>query len=313
MRNFDLFGILVKWKKALAIIVVAAAVISGAGSYLIKPKYKSFAIVYPTNLSPYSQESSTEQMLQLMQSDSIFNSVVYKFGLIKHYKLDPKSPHLRSELQGIYNDNVSIRKTEYEAVKIEVLDQDPQMACDIVNEILSAFNAYTLQINKLRTKEYNIIWREQLDKQQRLIDSTTTALKSLAVNYGLVDYSGQSRELSKEYYRSIASSNPRKIEELTNSMRNLEERGGKFKELQDLLNNSTYEYARILIQYNTTKNDLDKNLTYTNVVTKPYPADKKATPIRWLIVMVATCASVLFTLIVIMIVEERQFSKNSKS
>ena len=64
MKNFDLLNIVLKWKKALAIVVVVTVVISSASTYLIKPKYKSFAIVYPANLAPYSQESSTEQMLQ---------------------------------------------------------------------------------------------------------------------------------------------------------------------------------------------------------------------------------------------------------
>jgi hypothetical protein len=245
-------------------------------------------------------------MLQLFQSDSVFNHVVAHFHLASHYKLDSLSPTLHNELLNIYNENVSIKKTEYEAVKIEVLDKDAQVACDMINEMVNAFNAYTLKLNKQKSKELVDIFGEQLSRKELQIDSINVALKELAVKFGLIDYPAQSRELSKEYYRTIASGNEKKITELTNSLRNLEERGGKFHELQNHLYNSTVEYASLQSQYNTVLSDSKKNLTYTNMVVKPYPSNKKAYPIRWLIVTVSACASTLFALLIIMIIEGRK-------
>src|ERR1035437_10485091 len=123
MKNFDLLTIVLKWKITLAVVIGITIVLSSVFSspYFIKPKYKSNTIIYPSNLTPYSQESPTEQMLQLFQSDSIFNHVVDHFHLIQHYRLDSASPIIHNELLAIYNENVSIKKTEYEAVKIEVI------------------------------------------------------------------------------------------------------------------------------------------------------------------------------------------------
>src|ERR1051326_2895835 len=150
MKNFDLLSIVWKWKIALLGVVAASVILSAIFSspFFIKPKYKSFAVIYPSNLTPYSQESTTEQMLQLFQSDSIFNHVVNHFHLVQHYKLDSASSSIHNELLGIYNENVSIKKTEYEAVKIEVLDEDANVACNMINEMINAFNAFTLQMNK---------------------------------------------------------------------------------------------------------------------------------------------------------------------
>ena len=308
MKNFDLLNIILRWKARLAVIIVLTIALSAvfSSSYFIKPKYKSTAVIYPSNLTPYSQESPTEQMLQLFQSDSIFNHVAYYFHLIRHYKLDSASPVLRNDLLATYNENVSVKKTEYEAVKIEVMDQDPLVACNMINEMVKAFNAFTLKMNKEKSGELINIFGDQMKVKQVQIDSINTALKELGVKFGIIDYKAQSRELSKEYYRSISSGNEKKINELTNSLRNLEERGGKFHELQGHLNQSTAEYARILSQYNTVVNDTKKQLTYTNVVLKPYPSDKKAYPVRWLIVTVATFATLLFSLIVIVIMEGRK-------
>ncbi len=308
MKYFDLLNIVNKWKVTLAIVLGSSIVLSSVFSskLFIDPKYRSTAVIYPSNLMPYSQESPTEQMLQLFQSDSIFNHVVDHFKLASHYELDSMSPAIHNELLNIYNENVSIKKTEYEAVKIEVLDKDPDVACNMIHEMVNAFNAYTLKLNKQKSAELVGIFEEQLNRKGMQIDSINTALKEIAVKFGIVDYVAQSRELSKEYYRTIASGNEKKIGELTNSMRNLEERGGKFHELQNHLWNSTQEYATLQSQYNTVLSDSQKSLTYTNMVVKPFPSKKKAYPIRWLIVTISACASLLFSLLVIMILEGRK-------
>ena len=116
MKNFDLMQIILKWKLTLAIVLGVSIILSAvfSSAYFIKPKYKSVAIIYPSNLMPYSQESPTEQMLQLFQSDSIFDHVVAHFNLISHYKLDSLSPTIYNELLFLYNENVSIKKTEEE-------------------------------------------------------------------------------------------------------------------------------------------------------------------------------------------------------
>src|SRR3989304_3194634 len=94
MKNFDLLNIILKWKITLTVVIVLAIVLSAVFSspFFIKPKYKSTAVIYPSNLMPYSQESPTEQMLQLFQSDSVFNHVAEYFRLIRHYGLDSASP-----------------------------------------------------------------------------------------------------------------------------------------------------------------------------------------------------------------------------
>ncbi len=315
MNDFNLLTIVLKWKGKLAIIIGLAIIISAifSSSLFIKPKFKSWAIIYPSNLSPYSEESPTEQMLQLFQSDSIFNHIATHFQLVTHYELDSLSPSLHYQLLNTYNENVSIKKTEYEAVKIEVLDNDPKIACEIIKEIIKAFNGFTLKLNKARSLELVSVFKSQLSRKQIQIDSINIELKELGVKYGIIDYKAQSRELSKEYYRSISTGNEKKINELTNSLRNLEERGGKFHELQNQLNHSITEYAGLVAQYNILINDTKKELTYTNVVSAPYPADKKSYPVRWLIITVSTFASILFSLLIIVIVEGKNRYPNKNN
>src|SRR4051812_47029518 len=89
-NSYDLLQLVHRWRKHLLVvglISLAASVIFTSPAF-IKPKYKSFAIVYPSNLIAYSTESATEQMLQLAQSYDIRNKIIRTFNLYQHYDID---------------------------------------------------------------------------------------------------------------------------------------------------------------------------------------------------------------------------------
>ena len=102
-----------KWKWHIVIITLVAAVLGAifSGSTFITPLYKSDATVYPTHIEEYSDETITEQMLQIMQSQEIMDSVVEKFNLMKHYKIDKSYKYWKTALIGEYRSNVSISRT----------------------------------------------------------------------------------------------------------------------------------------------------------------------------------------------------------
>ena len=111
--NTPLIKVFIKWKWHLAIITLVAA-IAGAvfsSSIFITPMYKSEAVLYPSNVAAYSDETFTEQMLQIMQSNEIMDSVVEKFDLMKHYKISKDYKYWKTALIGEYRDNVRISRT----------------------------------------------------------------------------------------------------------------------------------------------------------------------------------------------------------
>src|SRR4051812_46356155 len=124
MNSIELINLMKRWKWHLVVVAAIAFVASVifSGPKFITPKYKSFAIVYPGNLVAYSTESATEQMLQLLHSSYIRDEVSREFKLVNRYLIDTMGENWRSELYRTYNDNVSINKTEYESVEIDVLD-----------------------------------------------------------------------------------------------------------------------------------------------------------------------------------------------
>src|SRR4051794_6326011 len=100
-NSIDLLRLLNKWKKHLLIVGAISLVgsIIFSSPLFIKPKFKSFALIYPSNLIAYSTESATEQMLQLTQSYDIRDKIIQTFHLLDHYGIDTtNSKTYRSEV-----------------------------------------------------------------------------------------------------------------------------------------------------------------------------------------------------------------------
>ena len=154
-NNSELLGLLLKWWKQLAIISVIAIVVSAvfSSSFIITPKYQSFAVLYPANIIPMGTETQTEQMMQVLESDVIRDSVVSMYHLYEAYQIDPEGKSARTELINQYQENVVYSKTEFESVVIEVLDEDPVQARDMVHSIITFFNSKERSLQQEKSLE----------------------------------------------------------------------------------------------------------------------------------------------------------------
>ncbi len=303
--QINILKLLLKWKTHLAVIVVAAIVLSAifSGPFFITPKYKSFAIVYPANISPYSEESETEQMLQVMQSREIIDSVINKFDLAEHYDIDESYEYFYTTMMYEWSQNVSIGKTPYEGVEIDVMDEDPQIAADIVNAIIDFYNMKIKSMHEAKFHEVVTMYRRSLTKKNFYIDSLENRFRELSVKYGLLDYESQSREVSRGYLGTVDGASGINKKEVDKMKQNIEDKGGEAILLKELIENEAGAYTKLKQEYEKAYMDYDRKFSYTNMVTKPYAADKKASPVRWLIVVISALAAFFISFIVILVLE----------
>ncbi len=305
-KSKSLIQIFIRWKIHLAIIVVAAAILAAffSSSIFITPLYKSFAVLYPSNISAYADESLSEQMMQVLQSKDIRDSVVKKFDLPRHYGIDPAYEYFTSTLLWEYGQNVKISKTPYDAVIIEVWDKDPKIACDMVNEIMNQYNFKLRGLHKEKFREVVINYKTVTDYKKKELDSLQQRSRELGVKYGLLDYPNQTREVMRAYLSGGGSGS--KGSEVNRLKINLEERGGEREMLSNLMIAITKDYSAFKLDYDRAILDLNRNYTYVNVLNKPFPADKKGYPVRWIIVVVSALASLFLAILVIGIIENRK-------
>ncbi|MEN8225911.1 MAG: hypothetical protein ABFS05_11200 [Bacteroidota bacterium] len=305
--NSGLLGVLVNWWKHLVAIAIIALLLGilFSSPLFITPKYKSFAVVYPHNISSYSDESETEQMLQLLQSKDIKDSVILKYNLAKHYKVDSSFKYFYSTIYYEWSKSVSISKTPFESVEITVLDRNPQLACDMVNAIL---HYYTLKVRRTHNAKYievNKMYDAIIAKKQAHIDSLKLRLQTLSTEYGLIEYEAQAEEITRGYLRTVtgASSSTINQKEVLRLKENIEQHGGELIEVVEALRNEAINFSLLKVDYANAVRFYTDELTYANVVTPPYPADKKSHPVRWLIIAFTMIATLFLAIIIILILE----------
>lgn len=309
MQNSSYFiKLMMKWKFHFMVITITAIVVSAVFSseFFIKPRYKSFAIIYPSNIIPYSSETPSEQLLQLLESSDIRNAVVNKFKLAAHYDIDTTSKSGLFDLITAYQANVEVRRTQYNSIEIKVFDTDAQIACDMVTEIINALNLKARNLQREKTKEVLAIVSNQLIVKKKQVDSVNSILQELRVKYQLLDYEVQVKEVTKSYLKALSGgARKESLKDIDALMRNLEEKGGEYYQMKETFDILLESYNTSKLDYDKVMSDLNKILTYSNIVSKPYPADKKSYPIRWVIVAVSVVSTNLLLLLILTIMAKK--------
>ncbi len=316
INSSDIFQIALRRRMHLLIIVLGAVVLAFifSGETFIKPKFKSTAIVYPVNIIPYSMESPTEQLLQLFHSADVRTLMVQRFNLAKHYEINSGTKSALTKLNNSYDENILVRKTEYESIRIDITDINPDTASSMVNGLINCVDKKARLLQREKTKEVVKIFSDQLSVKQKQIDSLEAINNLLRVRYGLLDYKSQAKEATKSYLKLVSSGASKdKLRDVDSMLRNLEEKGGAQIAVTEQLDGLRESYNGIKSDYDKAISDLTKELTYSNVVTKPFPADSKCYPVRSLIVVVTAISAFLFGLILFVFLDRRSTKSNASA
>jgi hypothetical protein len=310
-NSSELLNLINKWKIHLLIIVTAAAVLAAvfSGDAFITPLFKSQAILYPANVESYSEESETEQMLQIFGSQDITDSVINKFDLSKHYEIDKNYKYYKSVLYNEYAEKVKIGKTPYESVSLTVMDKDPDTAALIVKSLIKFYDKKVGHLHKSKYVEVIAMYTAQLERKKATIDSLKNILKVLGHDHGIVEYGYQSQEIMKgllgTYEGSSSNINKKEIKRMNE---NMQQYSGQLVEVIEMIRHEASSYVTVKLDLEMAQRFLSSDMTYSNIVSYPRVSDKKEYPVRWIIVMVATIAALVFSFLVIIFIENNKQS-----
>ncbi len=290
-----------KWHIIIVTVVAALCGYVFSGPSFITPMFKSEAILYPANgENAVINESFTEQMIQIMMSQDITDSIIVKFDLVKHYGIDENDRYLRTKIDKKIKKNIKVSKTAYDAVSLTVLDKDPQIACDIVNEMIRIYQYKFDRLNKSKRGEHIRSMKLVLDNSKKIIDSLRCRIKEINSLYGVNDPDNQYAEIVKGELGTFEGATKVDKKALAEMKENILKYGAELKDDQMDLEVEMETYASVKEQY-------DQEMTLylgfepsTNIISHPGVADRKFSPKRSVITAVsglaAFCAVVLLVL-----------------
>ena len=156
----------------LSLLLITTIVVSSLTSvFLIESKFQSSVIIYPTTTNSVSQalliehnpyrkdvlefgeEEEAEQLLQVLNSDEMRDSIISRFNLYNHYEVNQDNEFHKTQVSAIYDNSVNIKKTKFNSIEIMVLDVDPVMASNIANEYLTLMDVVIRRIRKKRAQQ----------------------------------------------------------------------------------------------------------------------------------------------------------------
>lgn len=310
--NGNLFEIIWKWKKHLIIVAILAIVASAffSSSIFIKPKFKSTARIYPSNnIYTFSDESESEQLLEIISALDIKLRVIDAFNLSEVYKISKQEPQYMTYMLAEFNDNVKFKKTEYETIEIQALDTDPVRACNMCDSIIHFLDEKIGSMHRVKHEEVITIAKNDYSVINQQIDSVEQKLNFLRTNYHIFDYRVQAEEITKGMAKVLSENkNNPGGKEMRKWIENLSEKGGEFEILDKQKNKLVSQKDSILKIYNQAVSSAHRKIVFGQRVQNPVVADKKSYPVRSIIVMISTISALFVSLLVILLIENKNNS-----
>ncbi len=304
MNTIILLRILKKWQKHLLICFFASVVAGFIISLPIfmKPMYKSSTVLYPSNLSPYSKETPTEQMVQLLNSEDVRDSLVKELHLFKHYGIDSINGYPRFEMMKKLEENISIGKNQYEAIEINVLDEDPKMAQRICQCIIQYMDIKGVSLIHNRAEDVAKLNKKAMEDEKHILDSTESVLTALRDSSGITDFESQIEGFSREYYRALASGNVNT--NMAKAHENLTTKGAEYMTLKEVVRNSRDAYTLYRKNYESALIDAKKELNFHNIVSPPLVPEKKDSPKRAIVMILFSLSAMLIAIVSAVYIEQ---------
>lgn len=294
------------WSNFKLLLGIGVLTIAGSAAValLLPVYYESTTTIFPVklaqapvnetafrrgNISDFGETGEAEQALEILNSTSLMERVVDKFDLYKHYEIKRDLPGARTFVFKTFQGNVNIKRTKFNSIQITVKDKNAMMAADIANSIANYLDTLKYEIVRTRADELIGNLEFQKEKQQKVIDKLKMEMDSLT---GKGIMSQFQRGYLLEAFAQATGDERKRLQKLVDD--NIQW-GEKFDVVEKLYNYEI-ETGLIINKYLVqTRADAEVQFSQKFIVDKAEPADRKAYPVRWLIVVVSLVSVMFFS------------------
>ena len=298
-NNLSIAKKLFRARKHIMLVTILAMLLGFIYSFLIKPKYSSVAYVYPANIISYGQESQTEQLLQFLESNEVYNYLAKKYNLAKHYQIDTTQENFENTLDDLMHAKIKISKTKYESVEIKVSDLNADTAKLLVLGMIDGVNLLIENEHKEKYMEDVKNSTAYLAYKSHEVDSTKKILELMSEKYGILNVGVQLKEAARNEYKNTSLSSNSFLSKLMQDMNKYGIEQGK---LSIYFDDQVRGWAWANNDYQKHMSDYKRKNSFVAVASKPIKPLEPSWPKRWLVIVLSgLCMLVLSCLYFIFI------------
>ncbi len=251
----------------------------------------------------FGREEDAERMLQILHSNQIKDYIVKKYDLINHYEIDmdPQNfPYTKLDIK--YKGNIKFRRTEFMSIEISVLDEDPQYAANIANDIAAYIDSTIHNMQKDRAIEAYKIVEKEYALSQKQIEELSDSIQKIR-SLGVIDYESQAAALNEAYAAALSNGSSSAAQSISRKMATLARYGGIYVELSKKLESEIERLGMLKDKYAAAKINVEQTVPQIFIVDAATPSERKSEPKRMIIVFVSTVTAFAMALLLLLIVD----------
>lgn len=298
-------------RRIFIIVITVLAIVSAAifsSPYFIPPRYQSEVILYPPSTNSnrmlierdarFGSDKEIDEQIQLLRSSIVRDSIVKKYSLYTHYKIDSKASDKRYRLHEIFNDRVKIERTRYNSISVTVSDKDPETAAAMANDIVEVGDKHKSAIIKEKLQDSFDAMAGNLFDLSLQIDQVASDINKLhkkEVVSGSTFYKRTNIDQLKEQLD---------LKELMRMARESDQT--KFLEQLYYYESKLQQMSTIQLSYDQALIGLNNQIPSSFIISPAEVADKKSFPIRWLITFIAGITGLIVSIAIAIVIEKYQ-------
>lgn len=209
-------------------LILGSSIVAGvliAGLMFTQPNYyKSTSLFYPVNsalLDPssninqatyYGDDRDIDRLLSIATSLDLKMNLIESFSLSDHYDIDTSSQKGKMKLIKGFSKNMTVHKTQYDAIQLSVEDQDPQKAQELTQAAQTYIDEMSIGVVKQTQRRILDQITDQQSTLQKKLNQIVDSLSTVRSLYGIYSSESQAEALtSLEITNPLSSSLRKKI------------------------------------------------------------------------------------------------------
>lgn len=322
-KNFELnstalLQTLWSYRKTLVIIGVVAFVVSTIAAFLITPKFKATAIIFPPvanqaskelitdnkqeGLTVFGETEEAEQFLQIITSRTLKDSVINRLNLAEYWDIKPTDKQVKHKVYSKFYQNIRTKPTQYQSIVIEVMDRDPEMAAKIANAVVDISDTLMRSAKSQVAKKALIALEMQYEEGLKELKAAEDSL-TMVMQHGVVHLKKQSEQYYKDYSKALLANDKRAIDIIEKQIKPLQQYGGKYERYRNEIQDLALQITELKLSLKVLRIEAAQSIPSQFVIDRAIATDKKAYPKRSIIIIISTLASLFFAVFAIVFAE----------
>ena len=307
MESTHLLVFIYRNLKTLIAVGFLAAVAASGVSLMLDEYYESTVVMFATSqhslgeqffeetkkndLLAYGETEDAERLLQILNSHRIRDRIIEKYDLYTHYNIDPSEPGAKTDMALTYGSNVSANLTRFGSIRVQVLDTDPELARDMANDMAFLVDSVA---NSMRNERANEAYKLAIGTLAKTSEQIAQAEDSLSTLHamGIYDFETQVEGLTAQYGMAVASGRTAAANILKKDLERLGTLANGYNNLSAYLEAAYEQQSLLKKRVELMRVDAETQLSSSFIVDYASAADKKAKPVRWLIVVMTSVVAV---------------------